>query len=177
MTTNTAKERTFDLNTFKTMCLEHDWYYDFSDDNRVWEAGKKNQERIVQYLKGLEDLGLREEALLLFASEGKHEFMATAGAAQPKDAANASKEVSEGQETVETQPSLKEKVSNQIGVFKENMLHVAGRYPNTVSFIAAGVATALIVLGTADSLGYEFSPSLSEMRLFEAKSFLVRLLD
>ena len=27
------------LQEFYDQCERHDWYYDYSDDNRVWEAG------------------------------------------------------------------------------------------------------------------------------------------
>jgi hypothetical protein len=31
---------TFALEMFDQMCKEHDWYYEYSDDHRVWQKGK-----------------------------------------------------------------------------------------------------------------------------------------
>lgn len=31
---------TFALEMFDKLCKEHDWYYEYSDDHRVWQKGK-----------------------------------------------------------------------------------------------------------------------------------------
>jgi len=36
------------LNRYKADLSNHDWYYHFSDDNRVYFAGQKNSERLYK---------------------------------------------------------------------------------------------------------------------------------
>jgi len=36
----------FALEIFDTMCKEHDWYYQYSDDHRVWKAGSAAEDRL-----------------------------------------------------------------------------------------------------------------------------------
>lgn len=38
-----------DLKAFHEALKAHDWYYDFTDDNRVWRAGKANEEKLVKW--------------------------------------------------------------------------------------------------------------------------------
>lgn len=40
------------LEEFEVLLKNHDWYYDFSDDHRVWQRGKA---------KGLEIVAARQE--------------------------------------------------------------------------------------------------------------------
>ena len=34
------------IEQFYNECLQHDWFYDYSDDHRVWTAGSDNQRRL-----------------------------------------------------------------------------------------------------------------------------------
>lgn len=36
---------------FKQLLEEHDWYYGFSDDQRIWERGERTLRRIKQLMK------------------------------------------------------------------------------------------------------------------------------
>lgn len=35
-----------DLTTLETLLKQHDWYYHYSDDHRVWKRGKAQSEEI-----------------------------------------------------------------------------------------------------------------------------------
>ena len=37
---------TTELKSFYTMLKRHDWYYDYSDDHRVWKEGRENYDRL-----------------------------------------------------------------------------------------------------------------------------------
>ena len=38
---------TFALEMFEKMCKEHDWYYEYSDDHRVWQKGRDAYSKLV----------------------------------------------------------------------------------------------------------------------------------
>jgi hypothetical protein len=46
-----TSEELFTLEKYREMLLKHDWYYDFSDDIRVWRAGKKHEELLKHIAK------------------------------------------------------------------------------------------------------------------------------
>lgn len=50
------------LKEFSEACRTHDWYYDYSDDHRVWTRGKEQRGNINRLYKILEDNGLKEKA-------------------------------------------------------------------------------------------------------------------
>lgn len=50
------------LKEFSEACRTHDWYYDYSDDHRVWTRGKEERGNINRLYKILEDNGLKEKA-------------------------------------------------------------------------------------------------------------------
>ena len=47
---------------FKEACRSHDWFYNYSDDHRVWQKGSQESARISAMLKELKEHGLEEEA-------------------------------------------------------------------------------------------------------------------
>lgn len=44
----------------------HDWYYEYSDDHRVWCKGRDQNNAIMSLRKELEKAGLKEQADLLY---------------------------------------------------------------------------------------------------------------
>lgn len=44
----------------------HDWYYDYSDDHRVWRAGEAKISEIRSEMKYLKSLGLEEQVQALW---------------------------------------------------------------------------------------------------------------
>lgn len=47
-----------ELQKFQKFCRYHDWYYDYSDDGRVWRKGLEEQTNIRNMLKTFEGKGL-----------------------------------------------------------------------------------------------------------------------
>lgn len=45
-----------DPKEFYGLCAKHDWYYEFSDDSRVWREGKANRGKLFQLKHGNETL-------------------------------------------------------------------------------------------------------------------------
>ena len=43
------------LNEYDKLLRGHDWYYNYSDDGRVWRAGESVQSQIVRLSKTSED--------------------------------------------------------------------------------------------------------------------------
>ena len=50
------------LHDFKEACSRHDWYYNYSDDHRVWQKGSKQSAEINSMLKELKEHGLGDKA-------------------------------------------------------------------------------------------------------------------
>lgn len=50
------------LHDFKEACRRHDWYYQYSDDHRVWQKGSKQSANISAMFKELKEHGLGTEA-------------------------------------------------------------------------------------------------------------------
>lgn len=50
------------LKEFSEACRTHDWYYEYSDDHRVWTRGKNERASINQLYKILDENGLKEKA-------------------------------------------------------------------------------------------------------------------
>ena len=40
------------IEQFFNECLRHDWFYDYSDDHRVWTAGNENKNRLYNLADG-----------------------------------------------------------------------------------------------------------------------------
>lgn len=47
---------------FEKLCLDHDWYYEYSDDHRVWTQGKNQRTAIWEAYSDLIGKGLKAEA-------------------------------------------------------------------------------------------------------------------
>lgn len=43
--------KTISLSDYWDMLDKHDWYYEFSDDNRVWQAGRQSETSILELSK------------------------------------------------------------------------------------------------------------------------------
>lgn len=50
------------LKEFSEACRTHDWYYEYSDDHRVWQKGRQERANINELYKVLDDNGLKEQA-------------------------------------------------------------------------------------------------------------------
>ena len=47
-----------DLTTLEQVLKKHDWYFDYSDDHRVWERGRNEREEIRRQMDICCGLGL-----------------------------------------------------------------------------------------------------------------------
>jgi tRNA G26 N,N-dimethylase Trm1 len=45
---------------------QHDWYYQYSDDHRVWKRGSEQSKVIQNLIKELQELGYGDQAEKLF---------------------------------------------------------------------------------------------------------------
>ena len=54
------------LRDFKEACQRHDWYYNYSDDHRVWQKGSKQSAEISSMLKELKEHGLGDQAEAIY---------------------------------------------------------------------------------------------------------------
>lgn len=52
---------------FEELLKTHDWFYDYSDDHRVWDEGRKQAFAIRVARTNLENEGLKAEADELFS--------------------------------------------------------------------------------------------------------------
>jgi len=57
------------LDEFERALQQHDWYYDYSDDSRVWRRGNNQRIELDSMLKLLHEMGAGREADQLW---GKH---------------------------------------------------------------------------------------------------------
>ena len=55
-----------DLTGLENLLKNHDWYYDMSDDHRVWEMGAASKKAINLELEKLAENGLKKETMELF---------------------------------------------------------------------------------------------------------------
>lgn len=53
------------LDQFEKALAGHDWYFQYSDDHRVWYRGKNDMENIISMNKQLDAAGLSAEATAL----------------------------------------------------------------------------------------------------------------
>ena len=56
----------FTLDELTELCAAHDWFYNFSDDHRVWEKGTAEINRIRQLMLGLQAQGMGKEAKQIY---------------------------------------------------------------------------------------------------------------
>lgn len=59
-----ACETTYEC--FSRLVSNHDWYYGYSDDHRVWSAGERSAQEIKATLESLKEEGQEEAAQLLY---------------------------------------------------------------------------------------------------------------
>lgn len=57
---------TFALEMFNDMCKNHDWYYNYSDDHRVWKAGVAAESKLKARFRTLLNGNLKESAQAIF---------------------------------------------------------------------------------------------------------------
>ena len=55
-----------DLETLEKSLKSHDWYYEYSDDHRVWRHGKEQREEIRRQMDICCGLGFNEIAKKLY---------------------------------------------------------------------------------------------------------------
>ena len=49
------------LDTYESMLKRHDWYYDYSDDYRVWRKWDDHSQAMQQVKRQLIELGMEEQ--------------------------------------------------------------------------------------------------------------------
>lgn len=54
------------LENFEALLKNHDWYFEYSDDHRVWQAGRVERGQIFQARKALIEQGLDKEVEELY---------------------------------------------------------------------------------------------------------------
>ena len=62
-----------ELSSYETLMKKHDWYYMMSDDDRSWDAGKKEEAEIEKTYAGLSDQD-KKQAYSLFKDMHKKFF-------------------------------------------------------------------------------------------------------
>jgi len=55
-----------ELNTLEELLKNHDWFYQYSDDYRVYSSGQKTWSTINTVIKALKDAGFGEETDALY---------------------------------------------------------------------------------------------------------------
>lgn len=43
----------FAIEMFESMCKDHDWYFEYSDDHRVWKAGRSSYSELFAKYNGM----------------------------------------------------------------------------------------------------------------------------
>ena len=54
------------LGEFRDLLSRHDWYYEYSDDFRVWSTYSEHMRKINKLFHDLSEAGYRPEAMLLW---------------------------------------------------------------------------------------------------------------
>ena len=54
------------LQTLETLLKNHDWFYQYSDDNRVYEQGKFEWFMISKIMESLDDAGFSDKSNALY---------------------------------------------------------------------------------------------------------------
>lgn len=55
-----------DLEKFEEMLKNHDWYYEYSDDHGVWQAGRRSKGEVMAELTRLKNTEMSQRAIELF---------------------------------------------------------------------------------------------------------------
>ena len=66
---------TFAVEIFEKHLKEHDWYFEYSDDNRVYKTGLKSYDAIMARYRGLKNRGMDNVAKMLFLHNSPKEFL------------------------------------------------------------------------------------------------------
>ncbi len=56
----------FTLDQLKDLCAAHDWYYSFSDDQRVWKKGNDQINLIRECMLSLQEQGMGKQAKQIY---------------------------------------------------------------------------------------------------------------
>ena len=54
------------LDKLREMCEQHDWFYSFSDDHRVWERGTQEIKAIREMMILCQESGMGREAKQIY---------------------------------------------------------------------------------------------------------------
>jgi hypothetical protein len=54
------------LDKLKEMCEQHDWFYSFSDDHKVWERGNEEIKAIREMMILCQESGMGREAKQIY---------------------------------------------------------------------------------------------------------------
>ena len=60
-----------DLNTLEKLLKTHDWYYEYSDDHRVWQRGRDQRDEIRRQMDICCGLGLNDIAKAMYEKYSK----------------------------------------------------------------------------------------------------------
>ena len=60
-----------DLNTLEKLLKTHDWYYEYSDDHRVWQRGRDERDEIRRQIDICCGLGLSNIATKMYDKYSK----------------------------------------------------------------------------------------------------------
>lgn len=56
----------FTLDQLRDLCATHDWYYSFSDDQRVWKKGNTQINLIRECMLALQEQGMGKQAKQIY---------------------------------------------------------------------------------------------------------------
>lgn len=56
----------FTLDQLKDLCAAHDWYYSFSDDQKVWKKGNAQINLIRECMLSLQEQGMGKQAKQIY---------------------------------------------------------------------------------------------------------------
>ena len=56
----------FTLDQLKDLCAAHDWYYSFSDDQKVWKKGVAQINLIRECMLALQEQGMGKQAKQIY---------------------------------------------------------------------------------------------------------------
>lgn len=62
------------LEVLEQKCQSHDWFYNYSDDHRVWQRGKDERHVIDELLKKLFAEGFEDQAIEVFNTNSPDMF-------------------------------------------------------------------------------------------------------
>lgn len=56
----------FTLDQLRELCAAHDWYYSFSDDQKVWKKGNEQINLIRECMLALQEQGMGKQAKQIY---------------------------------------------------------------------------------------------------------------